>query len=273
MISNARGFVTIGMQHRLLVGLGNLSPSKLVNICGFYKGSAIAAQTRNLCSTRDFSALRSMAKPTTESPLILYIPTAEDMEDFGGLLASLVLDDDESKGSKTADLILLDGDLGAGKTALSRGFIQTALGNFDMLVTSPTYLLSNTYKTPNLTTEIQHMDLYRLTGKRPNELRPLNLDHVFQSCVALIEWPERLGKEVELPADRLEICLNIVQEGTDTTSSSSVVDDEDDEEIEQIRKVTITPFGSRWSTKLENTLESGYLEDFLELPPPFEDEC
>lgn len=42
-------------------------------------------------------------------------------------------------------VICLDGDLGAGKTAFSRGFIRAATGDWFMPVTSPTYLLSNTY--------------------------------------------------------------------------------------------------------------------------------
>lgn len=68
--------------------------------------------------------------------LKLRIPTAEDMEDIGGLL---------SVGSKKGDIILLDGDLGAGKTCFSRGFIRGRTGMEDERVTSPTYLLSNSY--------------------------------------------------------------------------------------------------------------------------------
>ena len=58
------------------------------------------------------------------------------MEELGGLLAALTV-------SPTA--IFLDGDLGAGKTALSRGYLRTAAADPGLLVTSPTYLLSNVY--------------------------------------------------------------------------------------------------------------------------------
>ncbi|KAL7471233.1 hypothetical protein ACHAXS_011522 [Conticribra weissflogii] len=68
--------------------------------------------------------------------LELFVPTPEDMEDIGGLL---------SVGSKGGDVILLDGDLGAGKTCFSRGFIRGRTGVEDERVTSPTYLLSNSY--------------------------------------------------------------------------------------------------------------------------------
>mmetsp|Transcript_31903 Transcript_31903/g.66584 ORF Transcript_31903/g.66584 Transcript_31903/m.66584 type:complete len:280 (-) Transcript_31903:970-1809(-) len=223
-------------------------------------------QCRGLCPKPRQLAQRLTTYATSpEWSLELYIPEAEDMEDLGGLLATLVLGTDAEKDdtmSSSADLILLDGDLGAGKTALSRGFIQTALGDFDMPVTSPTYLLSNTYKTSE-TPEIQHMDLYRLTGTKPNELRPLNLKHVFDNCVALIEWPERLGEMMkEVPADRLEIYLQIIAgEGTDETISNY---EDDTTEGAQMRKAILKPFGERWSQRLQSAIEDGFLDDLLE---------
>eukprot|EP00957_Ditylum_brightwellii_P098505 7503972-Ditylum_brightwellii.AAC.1 len=69
--------------------------------------------------------------------LQLSIPTSEDMEDVGAII---------SMGTKGGDTILLDGDLGAGKTCFSRGFVRARTGYIDLRVTSPTYLLSNTYE-------------------------------------------------------------------------------------------------------------------------------
>lgn len=66
----------------------------------------------------------------------IHIDSPEDMEDVGSLLSMV---------SKKGDVIFLDGDLGAGKTCFSRGFIRSKTGQFDMRVTSPTYLLSNVY--------------------------------------------------------------------------------------------------------------------------------
>jgi len=80
------------------------------------------------------------------------------MQEVGALLASALLlgdaelnsDDRGSGGWESPSrlrgcVICLDGDLGAGKTGLARGFVRTATGDWDKLVTSPTYLLSNTY--------------------------------------------------------------------------------------------------------------------------------
>jgi hypothetical protein len=77
--------------------------------------------------------------------LRLAIPTSEDMEDVGAIL---------SMGTGPGDVILLGGDLGAGKTCFSRGFVRARTGDMDQRVTSPTYLLSNTYDAGDVLYEI-----------------------------------------------------------------------------------------------------------------------
>jgi tRNA A37 threonylcarbamoyladenosine biosynthesis protein TsaE len=85
----------------------------------------------------------------------LVLETVEETEEVGALLASSLLlprgDDDSSSSSSSRHrlkgcVMCLDGDLGAGKTALARGFVRAATGDWDRRVTSPTYLLSNTYR-------------------------------------------------------------------------------------------------------------------------------
>jgi len=71
----------------------------------------------------------------------LRIPTVEDMEDVGSVLATVMPDVEAYRGLS----IFLDGDLGAGKTVFARGFVRGATADDALSVTSPTFLLSNTY--------------------------------------------------------------------------------------------------------------------------------
>ena len=91
-------------------------------------------------SARMFSSENDSQQSDTAG-LKLFVATAEDMEDVGGIIASVTLEDDKAAGS----VIFLMGDLGAGKTAFARGFLRAATGDINLRVTSPTYLLANAY--------------------------------------------------------------------------------------------------------------------------------
>jgi tRNA threonylcarbamoyladenosine biosynthesis protein TsaE len=171
----------------------------------------------------------------------LRIPTAEDMEDVGGLL---------SVNSTGGDVILLDGDLGAGKTCFSRGFVRGRTGSANERVTSPTYLLSNTYPVDGGDSRIYHMDLYRLSGSG-YDLASLDLDNVFADGICLVEWPSRLK---EKPADRLDITLRI-----DSTTHG----DDGDDGASRPRLMQIVPQGDRWLVRLEFLKSDGYFDDLL----------
>lgn len=107
--------------------------------------------------------------------------------------------------ARPGDVIALSGDLGAGKTALARALIRALIGP-ETDVPSPTFTLVQTYDTLRLS--IWHFDLYRLES--PAEARELGLEEVADG-LALIEWPERLGRF--LPARRLDIELDFGSEG------------------------------------------------------------
>ncbi len=169
------------------------------------------------------------------------MPTAEDMEDVGGLL---------SVNTGGGDVVLLDGDLGAGKTCFSRGFVRGRTGRDTERVTSPTYLLSNTYPVDGGGCRIHHMDLYRLSGSG-DDMSSLDLDNVLANGICLVEWPSRLR---EWPADRLDVTLTI-----DTTTK----DDDGDDGASRPRLMHIVPHGERWLGRLQFLETDGYFDDLL----------
>ncbi len=112
-----------------------------------------------------------------------------------------------TKNTNQAIVIHLEGDLGAGKTTLARGFIQSF--GFDR-VKSPTYALVESYENNNIS--IHHFDCYRLSD--PEELDYIGIrDYLGPNHIQLIEWPT-LGKGAIAPAD-LSISLSGVDEQRD----------------------------------------------------------
>jgi tRNA threonylcarbamoyladenosine biosynthesis protein TsaE len=89
---------------------------------------------------------------------------------------------------QAGDTLLLEGDIGAGKSAFARALIRNRLGRMED-VPSPTFTLVQTYETP--TVDIWHCDLYRLS--HPDDALELGLDDAFENAICLVEWPDRLG--------------------------------------------------------------------------------
>lgn len=104
--------------------------------------------------------------------------------------------------SKKGDVITLNGDLGSGKTAFSRLFIQSLIGD-NVEVISPTFMLLQTY--PHNDIIISHFDLYRI--KHFEELYEIGLEEAIEDGIVLIEWPE-ISTSI-LPKDRLEIEIKL----------------------------------------------------------------
>lgn len=116
------------------------------------------------------------------------------------------------------DLIVLIGDLGAGKTAFSQGF-ALALGVTDP-VTSPTFTLANRYEGRIV---VNHLDAYRVEAIA--EARDLALPELLEDGVTIIEWGDVISPA--LPGERLEIRI-------------AFGDGDDD------RRLEISPLGTGW---------------------------
>jgi tRNA threonylcarbamoyladenosine biosynthesis protein TsaE len=97
--------------------------------------------------------------------------------------------------------LAIDGTLGAGKTQLVR-YLVSALGGVEEAVTSPTYVLMQTYAAR---CKIHHFDFYRLNS--PAQVWDLGIDELYeQDCVVVIEWADKFPEC--LPADVVTISLN-----------------------------------------------------------------
>lgn len=143
--------------------------------------------------------------------------SSEDIESVGSYLSKIVDD---------IDVLLLRGDLGAGKTTLTRGLIRSKFNDPEMMVTSPSYLLDNCYQYGEHLF-IHHMDLYRLPAGC--DMGILNIPHVFSTSLSIIEWPDRLSPEL-IPESYLGLTISI-----DSAS--------------QQRSIQLEPRGKKWEER------------------------
>jgi tRNA threonylcarbamoyladenosine biosynthesis protein TsaE len=106
---------------------------------------------------------------------------------------------------RLSGVVLLTGDLGAGKTTLVRGIVSAIEGAHPEEVGSPTFTLIHDYGAG-----VFHIDLYRLETLR--EIESLGLDEIFHHArLVLIEWGEKLGSRKPVP--RMEIHIQYAGQG------------------------------------------------------------
>jgi len=156
-------------------------------------------------------ASNTACKNGKQMQLTQLLPDLEAQLAFGALLGASV--------PHLPLVVTLEGELGSGKTTLTRGVLR-GLG-YHGTVRSPTYTLLEPY--PIGERCCAHLDLYRLGD--PEELEFLGLrDLLAEGCLLLVEWPQR-GRGV-LPEEDLRITLRYLQQGREITlvSENSAAD-------------------------------------------------
>lgn len=127
---------------------------------------------------------------------------------------------------RPGDLVVLAGELGAGKTAFAQG-VARGLGVTEQVV-SPTFMIVRQYEGR---VPLSHVDVYRLD--RLQELHDLGFDELLDDRVTLVEWGDAAGPL--LPPDRLEIRLEMAG---------------DDE-----REIEVRPVGESWQVRARRLTE------------------
>lgn len=130
---------------------------------------------------------------------------------------------------QVGDVILLEGDIGAGKSHFSRALIRSLL-TYDEDIPSPTFTLVQIYD--GEVCEIWHSDLYRLSS--PDEVVELGLIDAFQDAICLVEWPDRLAELRPVSALTLRFTM------TDNPGE---------------RTLTVSATDPKWRAKLEGLLD------------------
>ncbi|WP_407989873.1 tRNA (adenosine(37)-N6)-threonylcarbamoyltransferase complex ATPase subunit type 1 TsaE [Kitasatospora sp. CMC57] len=151
---------------------------------------------------------------------VITVETPERMNRLGRALADVL---------RPGDLVLLSGELGAGKTTLTRG-LGEGLG-VRGAVTSPTFVIARVHPSLSGGPALVHVDAYRLGGGL-DEMEDLDLDVSLPESVVVVEWGE--GKVEQLTDDRLEVRIERAIGG----------EAEDDADPRQVR---LTGIGPRWA--------------------------
>ena len=146
--------------------------------------------------------------------------------------------------SRGGDLIVLSGDMGAGKTAFAQGF-GVALGVTEP-ITSPTFTLVHSYDLPSAVrgaAVLHHADLYRL--ERTTEVADLALEELADGDgIVLVEW----GDVVEtLFGDHLDVHLEIEFDDDGTV---------DDDLMSTVRRIEISAVGPSWAARWSRVVEA-----------------
>jgi tRNA threonylcarbamoyladenosine biosynthesis protein TsaE len=173
----------------------------------------------------------SEARPTVTARLS--VPGAAQMRQLGTRLAGVL---------GPADLVVLAGSLGAGKTTLVQG-IGEGLGVRGP-VTSPTFVIARVHPSLRGGPDLVHADAYRLGSRL--EVDDLDLDADLDHSVTVVEWGEGLVEA--LAAAHLRIAIDrAVPDAVPSAEPGNGSAEPEDGTEDQPRSVTVTGYGSRWA--------------------------
>ncbi|MEU6662198.1 tRNA (adenosine(37)-N6)-threonylcarbamoyltransferase complex ATPase subunit type 1 TsaE [Streptomyces sp. NPDC046821] len=154
---------------------------------------------------------------TADATVSITVDSPARMGELGRRLAKLL---------RPGDLVMLTGELGAGKTTLTRGLGE----GMDVrgAVTSPTFVIARVHPPLGDGPALVHVDAYRLGGGL-DEMEDLDLDVSLPDSVVVVEWGD--GKVEDLSDDRLHV---VIHRATGDTS-------------DEVRSVTLHGLGARWA--------------------------
>jgi len=136
---------------------------------------------------------------------------------------------------QAGDVIILTGELGAGKTTFTQGLAR-GLG-ITAPITSPTFVLARHHVHPADGLDLVHVDAYRMSGE--DELASLDLETALEDSVIVVEWGR--GTAEALTDAYLDIELQRPGAVTD-----ELITDFSDDDVEEPRTVVVTGYGPRW---------------------------
>jgi tRNA threonylcarbamoyladenosine biosynthesis protein TsaE len=171
-----------------------------------------------------------------DAPVIrITVRDSERMHELGRRLAALLT---------PGDLVLLSGELGAGKTTLTRG-LGEGLG-VRGAVTSPTFVIARVHPSLGDGPALVHVDAYRLGGGL-DEMEDLDLDVSLPESVVVVEWGD--GKVEDLSDARLHVAIARTEGGAGGANGDG------GDEGDDVRQVTVTGVGPRWAKEDLSTLQ------------------
>jgi tRNA threonylcarbamoyladenosine biosynthesis protein TsaE len=200
----------------------------LAHAAGSYDDVAVLARDE-LPATVTFWREHGFVETATRSPYVELrrpapraydVPDRDAMRALGAALADVL---------RAGDVVVLSGELGAGKTTLTQG-LGAGLGVRGD-VTSPTFVIARVHPTLTSGPALVHADAYRLGGVA--ELDDLDLDTSLDDAVTVVEWGEGLAEG--LADDRVEV--RIERPVADDAGPTAGLD---------VRRVQVSPVGRRW---------------------------